>query len=71
MNRFSNYVKETRGEMSHVNWPTRDQTIRFTSLVRPCIQLGLRYWHIAGLTCLGLLGRKLLPGLSGNMWWDL
>ncbi len=33
MNRFSNYVKETRGEMSHVNWPTRDQTIRFTSLV--------------------------------------
>jgi preprotein translocase subunit SecE len=27
------YIKETRSEMSHVNWPTRQQTIRFTALV--------------------------------------
>ncbi len=33
MSRISNYVKETRTEMSHVNWPSREQTIRFTSLV--------------------------------------
>lgn len=33
MNRLSNYVKETRAEMSHVNWPSREQTIRFTTLV--------------------------------------
>ena len=30
---FSNYVKETRAEMSHVNWPTREQTVRFTLMV--------------------------------------
>ncbi len=28
-----NYFKETKTEMSHVNWPTREQTIRFTVLV--------------------------------------
>ena len=28
-----NYFKETKTEMSHVNWPTREQTIRFTILV--------------------------------------
>lgn len=28
--RFTNYIKDTRAEMSHVNWPTRDETIRFT-----------------------------------------
>ncbi|MCX6719369.1 MAG: preprotein translocase subunit SecE [Candidatus Taylorbacteria bacterium] len=27
------YIKETRGEMSHVNWPSREQTIRYTVLV--------------------------------------
>lgn len=33
MSRIGNYVKETRAEMSHVNWPSREQTIRFTALV--------------------------------------
>ena len=28
-----NYFKETKSELSHVNWPTREQTIRFTLLV--------------------------------------
>ncbi len=27
------YVKNTRVEMSHVNWPSREQTIRFTALI--------------------------------------
>ena len=31
--RFVTYVKETRAEMRHVNWPSREQTIRFTLLV--------------------------------------
>lgn len=31
--KISNYIKETKAEMSHVNWPTREQTIRFTVLV--------------------------------------
>jgi preprotein translocase subunit SecE len=30
---FTEYIKETRAEMSHVTWPSREQTIRFTSLV--------------------------------------
>lgn len=31
--RLTNYVKDTRAEMNHVNWPTRQQTIRFTIMV--------------------------------------
>ena len=27
------YIKETRGELKHVNWPTRRQTIIFTTIV--------------------------------------
>jgi len=30
---LANYIKETRAEMSHVTWPTREQTIRFTLAV--------------------------------------
>jgi len=33
MSRLTNYIKDTRAEMAHVNWPTRQQTIRFTTLV--------------------------------------
>ncbi len=28
-----NYLKETKAELKHVNWPTRNQTINFTILV--------------------------------------
>ncbi|MFA6459494.1 MAG: preprotein translocase subunit SecE [Candidatus Paceibacterota bacterium] len=31
--KITEYVKDTRAEMAHVNWPTRKQTIRFTVLV--------------------------------------
>ena len=30
---ISTYIKETRAELNHVNWPTREQTTRFTLLV--------------------------------------
>ena len=33
MNRFAQYIKDTRAEMAHVNWPTRQETIRYTVLV--------------------------------------
>ena len=33
MNRFIQYVKDTRAEMAHVNWPTRELTVRFTTMV--------------------------------------
>jgi len=31
--RFINYLKDTRGELKHVSWPTRRQAIAFTILV--------------------------------------
>ena len=27
------YIKETKGELKHVTWPTRQQTINFTIVV--------------------------------------
>ncbi len=27
------YIKDTRGELKHVSWPTRRQTIIFTAIV--------------------------------------
>ncbi len=30
---FITYLKETRGELKHVSWPTRRQTVVFTALV--------------------------------------
>ena len=31
--KFTEYVKDTRAEMTHVNWPSREQTTRFTIMV--------------------------------------
>jgi preprotein translocase subunit SecE len=31
--KITEYIQQTRAELSHVTWPTRQQTIRFTSLV--------------------------------------
>lgn len=31
--KLTNYLKETRLELRHVNWPSRENTIRFTILV--------------------------------------
>jgi preprotein translocase subunit SecE len=31
--KITEYIKETKAEMTHVNWPSREQTIRFTVLV--------------------------------------
>ncbi|MBI2609873.1 preprotein translocase subunit SecE [Candidatus Giovannonibacteria bacterium] len=33
MSRLTNYLKETRSELKHVNWPNRKNTVRFTILV--------------------------------------
>lgn len=33
MNRFINYLRDTRGELVHVSWPTQRQTIIYTLLV--------------------------------------
>jgi len=33
MSRISEYLKETKGELKHVTWPTRNQAILFTFVV--------------------------------------
>ena len=33
MSKITEYFKETKGELKHVNWPTRQQTIYFTIIV--------------------------------------
>ena len=33
MTKLFNYIKETQGEMKHVSWPTKKQTIAYTLLV--------------------------------------
>lgn len=32
-NRIAQYIKDTRGELHHVAWPTREQTIVYTILI--------------------------------------
>ncbi len=33
MQKFIEYLKDTRAEMKHVSWPTKDQTVSYTILV--------------------------------------
>lgn len=33
MNRFINYIRDTRAELDHVKWPSRKLAIAFTILV--------------------------------------
>lgn len=30
---LTNYLKETKGELKQVNWPTRSQTVNYTLIV--------------------------------------
>jgi preprotein translocase SecE subunit len=31
--KITQYIKDTKAEMVHVNWPSREQTVRFTAMV--------------------------------------
>ncbi|MCI0542543.1 preprotein translocase subunit SecE [bacterium] len=33
MQNFIAYLKETKAEMAHVSWPTRDQIVSYTTVV--------------------------------------
>lgn len=33
MSRIGEYLKDTKGELKHVNWPTKNQAILFTVIV--------------------------------------
>lgn len=50
------YLRETKGELKHVSWPTRRQAIVFTAVVI-LISLGLAVY-------LGLLDALFLRGLQ-------
>jgi preprotein translocase subunit SecE len=43
MQRLINYFKETKIELKHVNWPTKNQTVNFTLLVIG-ISLGVSFF---------------------------
>jgi preprotein translocase subunit SecE len=40
---LANYIRETRGELKHVSWPTRNQAIAYTILVI-VLSLGLAFF---------------------------
>lgn len=56
MDRFFSYLRETRGELKHVSWPTQRQTAIFTVLVIVISIVTALY--------LGLLDFLLTEGLS-------
>ncbi len=33
MNRLINYIRDTKGELKHVSWPTQKQTVIYTAIV--------------------------------------
>lgn len=33
MNKITTFIKEARAELRKVNWPTREQTVKYTALV--------------------------------------
>ncbi len=43
MSSLLNYLKETRGELKHVSWPTRQQAIAF-SIIVIVFSLGLAFF---------------------------
>ena len=56
MSALVEYLKETKAELKHVSWPTRQQTIVFTVVVI-LISLGVAFF-------LGLFDFIFLKGLS-------
>jgi preprotein translocase SecE subunit len=63
---FVQYLKDTRGELNHVAWPTRVQTLVYTILVVTLsilISLYLGFFDFAFTTGLGKLV-EMYPGAS-------
>ncbi len=56
MSSFIEYLKETKGELKHVRWPTKQQTVVFTIVVI-LISLGVAFF-------LGLFDFLFLKGLA-------
>ena len=59
MSKIGNYLKETRAELRHVNWPTRRQTVAFTVLVI-CVSLVTAFYLGAFDYLFRLIARALI-----------
>lgn len=55
--RFTNYLKDVRGEMKHVSWPTRRQALVFTALVIAISVFGALYLGLLDFIFSAVLGR--------------
>lgn len=55
-----NYIKETKGELKHVSWPTRKQAVNYTLLV-----IGISIIVAAYLGILDFIFRKAIELLIG------
>lgn len=66
---FSQYLKDTRAELNHVAWPTKTQTMIFTSLVIALSVLVSLYLGLFDYVFTNALGRglELLPGQEGSL----
>lgn len=65
---FVQYLKDTRGELNHVAWPTRLQTVVFTILVvvtSILISLYLGFFDFLFTSGLGKIV-EMLPGSSST-----
>ena len=60
MSKFSNYITETKEEMKHVSWPTKNQTFLFTILVI-LISIGVAA-YLGFFDYIFLAGLKILSG---------
>lgn len=56
---ISNYIKETKGELKHVSWPTKKQTTSFTILVIAVSVIVAAYLGLFDYIFIVILGKFL------------
>ncbi len=59
MARFIQYLKDTRGELKHVSWPTQKQTTIFTILVIVLSLIVALYLGVLDYILTGVLNRVI------------
>lgn len=59
MGRFIQYLKDTRGELKHVSWPTQKQTTIFTILVIVLSLIVAFYLGVLDYVLTGVLNRVI------------
>ena len=59
LNEFIQYLKDTRGELKHVSWPTQKQTTIFTILVIVLSLIVAFYLGVLDYVLTGVLNRVI------------